>query len=70
MKWITPVVLLFALTPKCLAAEKDEKQKPPQSIDELRQQLEEVLAETHTPDPGPFGSRRASGSTRVGRRAG
>ena len=49
MKWIIPVVLLFALTPICLAAEKDEKQKQPQSIDELRQQLEKVLAETHTP---------------------
>ena len=49
MKWIIPVVLLFALTPICLAAEKDEKQKQPQSVDELRQQLEKVLAETHTP---------------------
>jgi len=49
VKWIIPVVFLFALTPICLAAEKDEKQKQPQSIDELRQQLEKVLAEAHTP---------------------
>jgi CubicO group peptidase (beta-lactamase class C family) len=47
VKWIVPVVLLVALARICLAAEKDEKQ--PQSIDELRQQLEKVLAETHTP---------------------
>ena len=49
MKWITPAVLLFLFTPICLAAEKDEKQNPPKSIDELRQQLEKVLAETHIP---------------------
>ena len=49
VKWIISVVLLFAFTPICLAAEKDEKQKQPQSIDELRQQLEKVLAETATP---------------------
>jgi len=49
VKWIIPVVLVFALTPVCLAAEKDEQQKPAQSIDELRQQLEKILAETHTP---------------------
>jgi len=49
VKWITPAVLLFLFTPICLAAEKDEKQNPPKSIDELRQQLEKVLAETHIP---------------------
>ena len=49
MKWITPAVLLFLFTPICLVAEKDEKQKPAQSIDELRQQLEKVLAETQMP---------------------
>src|SRR6266853_6788556 len=47
LKWIIPVVLVSVLTAICLAAEKDEK--PAQSIDELRQQLEKVLAETHTP---------------------
>lgn len=49
MRWIIPVVLISVLAPFCLAAEKDEKQKAAQSIDELRQQLEKLLAETHTP---------------------
>jgi CubicO group peptidase (beta-lactamase class C family) len=52
-----PVVLLAVLTPLCLAADqavdkadkKDEKPKPAQSIDELRQQLEKILKDTHTP---------------------
>ena len=47
MKWIIPVVLVSVLTAIGVAAEKDEK--PAQSIDELRQQLEKVLAETHIP---------------------
>ncbi len=49
MKWILPVLFLSLLTPICLAAGKDEKPKPAQSIDELRQQLEEILKDTHTP---------------------
>ena len=49
MKWIIPTVLLFLVTPLCLAAEKDEKPKPAQSTDELRQQLEKILKDTHTP---------------------
>jgi CubicO group peptidase (beta-lactamase class C family) len=49
VKWIIPFVLVSVLGQICLAAEKDEKQKPAQSIDELRQQLEKILAETHTP---------------------
>jgi CubicO group peptidase (beta-lactamase class C family) len=52
-----PVVLLAVLTPLCLAADqaadkadkKDETPKPAQSIDELRQQLEKILKDTHTP---------------------
>jgi CubicO group peptidase (beta-lactamase class C family) len=52
-----PVVLLAVLTPLCLAAgqgadkddKKNEKPKPAQSIDELRQQLEKILKDTHTP---------------------
>src|ERR1035441_7262302 len=52
-----PVVLLAVLTPLCVAADqaadkadkKDEKPKPAQSIDELRQQLEKILKDTHTP---------------------
>ncbi len=57
MKWMIPVVLLAVLTPLYLAADqaadkadkKDEKPKPAQSIDELRQQLEKILKDTHTP---------------------
>ena len=50
MKWIIPAVLLAVVTPLCMAADKkDEKPKPAQSIDELRQQLERTLQDTHTP---------------------
>ena len=52
MKWIIRVVLLFRLTWSCLAADKpageDEKPKPAQSIDELGQQIEKILKDTHT----------------------
>jgi CubicO group peptidase (beta-lactamase class C family) len=52
VKWIIRVVLLFLLTWSCLAADKpagkDEKPKPAQSIDELRQQIEKILKDTHT----------------------
>ena len=52
MKWIIRVVLVFLLTWGCLAADKpagkDEKPKPAQSIDELRQQIEKILKDTHT----------------------
>jgi CubicO group peptidase (beta-lactamase class C family) len=61
VKWLIPVVLIAALTPLlCLGADKaadkstnqnhkDEKPKPAQSIDELRQQLEKILKDTRTP---------------------
>ncbi|HYM76758.1 MAG TPA: serine hydrolase domain-containing protein [Candidatus Dormibacteraeota bacterium] len=53
MKWIISVVLCTFFLPACLAADqadqKDEKPKPAQSIDELRQQLEKILKDTHTP---------------------
>jgi len=60
VKWLIPVVLMAALTPLCLAADKaadkstnknhkDEKPKLAQSIDELRQQLEKILKDTRTP---------------------
>ncbi len=49
MKWIIPATLLLLLAPLCLAAEKDEKPKPAQSTDELGQQLEKILKDTHTP---------------------
>ncbi len=52
MKWIIHVVFLFLLTWSCLAADKpagkDEKPKPAQSIDELRQQIEKMPKDTHT----------------------
>ncbi len=52
MKWIIRVVLLFLLTWSCLAADKPagkgERPKPAQSIDELRQQIEKILTDTHT----------------------
>jgi CubicO group peptidase (beta-lactamase class C family) len=50
MKWIVPALFLFLSIPVCLAAEKkEEKPKPAQSTDELRQQLEKILKDTHTP---------------------
>jgi CubicO group peptidase (beta-lactamase class C family) len=52
VKWIIRFVLLFLLTWGCLAADKpagkDEKPKPAQSIDELRQQIEKILKDTNT----------------------
>jgi CubicO group peptidase (beta-lactamase class C family) len=52
VKWIIRIVLLLLLTWSCLAADKpagkDEKPKPAQSIDELRQQIEKILKDTHT----------------------
>ncbi len=54
MKWIVAVVLVAVLAPLCLAADKpankkEVKPKPAQSIEELRQQLEKILKDTHTP---------------------
>lgn len=50
MKKIISGVLFFFILPIGLAADKkDEKPKPAQSIDELRQQLEKILKDTHTP---------------------
>jgi len=49
VKWIVPAVLLALLVPFSLAADKkEEKPKPAQSIDELRQQIEKILKDTHT----------------------
>jgi CubicO group peptidase (beta-lactamase class C family) len=50
VKKIISGVLFFFILPIGLAADKkDEKPKPAQSIDELRQQLEKILKDTHTP---------------------
>ena len=48
MKWMILAILISLLTPICLAAEKVETPKPAQSTDELRQQLEKILKDTHT----------------------
>ena len=50
MKWIISALLLLSLLPVCVAAEKpDEKPKPAQSTDELRQQIEKILKDSHVP---------------------
>lgn len=46
-KWAVAVVVLSLLNPFSLAAQKT--QPPPQSLDELWQQLEKVLKDTRTP---------------------
>ncbi len=45
------IALLFLLSTALISAQakKDETPKPAQSIPELRQQLEKILADTHTP---------------------
>jgi CubicO group peptidase (beta-lactamase class C family) len=48
-KWAIPIVLFSMLSFLCFADEKNEKQKPAQSIEELRQQLDKILKDTHTP---------------------
>ncbi len=48
-KVISAVLFLFILPIGSAADKKDEKPKPAQSIDELRQQLEKILKDTHTP---------------------
>ena len=52
MRKIIPAVLFLLLLPICIAADKEKKEEPPkpaQSTDELRQQLEKILKDTHTP---------------------
>jgi CubicO group peptidase (beta-lactamase class C family) len=48
VKWMILAVLISLLTSICLAAEKSDAPKPAQSTDELRQQLEKILKDTHT----------------------
>jgi CubicO group peptidase (beta-lactamase class C family) len=48
MKWINPIVF-FSLALVGYAADKNEPLKPAHSIDELKQQVETVLRDTHTP---------------------
>jgi CubicO group peptidase (beta-lactamase class C family)/uncharacterized membrane protein len=50
VKPIIPIILFCLLATACFASEKkDDTSKPAQSIDELRQQLEKILKDTHTP---------------------
>jgi CubicO group peptidase (beta-lactamase class C family) len=49
MKRIILVILLATSACHCLAQDKNEKQKPAQSVPELQQQLEKLLKDTHTP---------------------
>jgi len=48
-KWLIPIVLFLIFPSLCFADDKNEEPKPAQSIEELRQQLEKVLKDTHTP---------------------
>ena len=50
MKFSVPLLVGSLLVSACFAqAKKDDTPKPAQSIAELRQQLEKILADTHTP---------------------
>lgn len=50
MRSILYAFILLLVTSLCFAADKkDEKIKPAQSIDELQQQIEKILKDTHTP---------------------
>ncbi len=50
MKRICAAVFLLLFISFCFAADKkEEKPKPAQSVEELRQQLEKILKDTHTP---------------------
>ncbi len=49
MRWAILVALLCLLASVALAQEKQEAPKPAQTIDELKQQLEKILKDMHTP---------------------
>jgi CubicO group peptidase (beta-lactamase class C family) len=50
LKSIIPIFLFCLLATACFAQnKKDDKPKPAQSIEDLRQQLEKILKDTHTP---------------------
>jgi CubicO group peptidase (beta-lactamase class C family) len=49
MKWVLAVVVLSMLSVCGFADDKKNEPKPAQSIAELRQQIENVLKDTHTP---------------------
>lgn len=49
MRWIMTIVLFSALIRLGAGADRNQTPKPAQSIDGLREQLEKILKETHTP---------------------
>src|SRR5260370_41094533 len=49
MKWVLSVVVLLMLAVCGFADDKKDEPKPAQSIAELRQQIETILKDTHTP---------------------
>src|ERR1035437_993059 len=50
MKFVSSVLVVCLLAAGCLAqGKKDDAPKPAQSIAELRQQLEKILNDSHTP---------------------
>ncbi len=49
MRWAILVASLCLLAPLALAQEKKEAPKPAQTIEELKQQLEKILKDMHTP---------------------
>jgi CubicO group peptidase (beta-lactamase class C family) len=49
VKSLTGVLLFCLLATACFSSDKDDTPKPAQSIQELQQQLEKILKDTHTP---------------------
>ena len=49
MKWLLSVVVVAMFAPHSFADDKKNDTKPAQSISELRQQIEIILKDTHTP---------------------
>jgi CubicO group peptidase (beta-lactamase class C family) len=50
VKPVIPIILFCLFATACFASEKkDDTSKPAQSINELREQLEKILKDTHTP---------------------
>jgi CubicO group peptidase (beta-lactamase class C family) len=49
MKWVLSVVVLSMVAVCGFADDKEDEPKPAQSIAELRQQIEMILKDTHTP---------------------
>src|ERR1700722_8661497 len=48
VRWMILAGLISLLTSICVAAQESDAPKPAQSTNELRQQLEKILKDTHT----------------------